>query len=207
MTSRAWGVLAGAMGVVVLALAPANAEEVPVAKVKALCAAGYVGPRTAYGETKEEAANKKIMYEWTCLTLADGKAKEAFDKYVSKDFCDHSHMINAGLEPCADYAQTLSMFSRMGGMLVKGGKIEFPMAASVNGEIVTQYGAGADIWRVHDGKITDHWDGSPPVTIALTAHDQAFSDRMQRQIDTGKRIQGAGIPGATAPAAPAAPAQ
>ena len=183
-----------ALGVALFAAQPADSAEIPIAQLKAWCAAGYVGPRTTYGETKAEAANKKIVYQWTCLTLVQGKADQAFDLYVSKDFCDHSHMINAGLKECADWSETRAMFERMGGMLAKSNAIEFPIAATVNGEMVTQWGAGADIWRVHNGLITDHWDASPPITITMTGHNQAFSDRMQEQIDTGKRLPSAGIP-------------
>lgn len=172
------------------AIQTADADQIPLAQAKAWCASGYVGPRTTYGETKAEAANKKIVFTWTCMSLVEGKADEAFDLYVSKDFCDHSHMITGGLKECASWAETRKMFERMGGMMSKNGTIEFPVAATVNGEMVTQWGAGADIWRVHDGKITDHWDGSPPISITMTAHNQAFSDRMQSQIDTGKLAGG-----------------
>jgi len=193
-------ILRGALAVTALfvasfAASTAHADQLPVTRVLQMCANGYVGPRTAYGETKSEAANKKIVYSWTCMALAEGKADQAFDQYVSKDFCDHSHMINAGLKDCADFSETKKMFERLGSMAKPGGSIEFPIAATVNGELVTQWGAGADIWRVHNGKITDHWDASPPVTITMTAHDGVFSDRMQAQIDSGKRIQGVGIPG------------
>jgi predicted SnoaL-like aldol condensation-catalyzing enzyme len=164
-----------------------QADEIPISQAKTMCANGDVGPRTVYGETKGEAAAKKLMFEWVCMTLVDGKVKEAFEKYVSRNFCDHSHMVTAGLKACGDYAETETAFERMSKMLVKNGKIEFPTSATVNGEMVTQWGAGADIFRVHGGKITDHWDASPPVSISMAAHDQAFSDRMQKQIDTGVR--------------------
>jgi predicted SnoaL-like aldol condensation-catalyzing enzyme len=165
----------------------AQADEIPISQAKTMCANGDVGPRTAYGETKDEAAAKRLMFDWACMTLVDGKVKEAFEKYVSKNFCDRSHMVTAGLKKCADYAETESAFEHMSKMLVKDGKIEFPTSATVDGEMVTQWGAGADIFRVHDGKITDHWDASPPVSITMTAHGQAFSDHMQKQIDTGVR--------------------
>lgn len=183
------------MGVSALLLgATVSADEIPIAKAKAMCASGDVGARTVYGETKAEAAAKKVAFDWACMVLVEGKVKEGFEKYVAKDFCDHSHMANAGLKLCADYNETRTLFVRMAAMLVKDGKIEFPIAATVNGEMVTQYGAGADIFRVHNGKLTDHWDASPPITHTLEAHDQAFSDRMQKQIDTGVRQPSAGLP-------------
>ena len=173
-----------------LTLSSARADEIPISEARARCAAVDVGARTAYGETQQEAAAKKIAFQWACGVLVEGRVKQAFAQYVSKDFCDHSHMVTAGLKPCGTYAQTLKNFERMSTMMVRNGKIEFPLWAAVNGEMVTQYGAGADIFRVHDGKITDHWDASPPVDVTLKAHDKTFSDHMQQQIDEGRRLPG-----------------
>jgi predicted SnoaL-like aldol condensation-catalyzing enzyme len=180
------GTLAISLAFAVL-LQPAAAHQVKTAKAREMCAQGYVGPRTVYGETKQEKAAKRIQYAWYCLAVVSGKADEAFEKYVAKDICDHSHMANAGLKPCAGYDDMLKMFRGMGAMMSKGDSLEFPIYSTVNGDLVTQYGEGVDIFRVHDGKLTDHWDASPPAAVALKAHDQAFSDRMQQQIDTGKR--------------------
>ncbi|MFT3905134.1 MAG: hypothetical protein QM718_02345 [Steroidobacteraceae bacterium] len=202
--------LAGLCVCALMAVGAANADQITVAEAKAKCAANDVGPRTTYGETKEEVANKLVAFKWACGVLVEGTAKASFEKYVSKDFCDHSHMINAGLKNCSSYDDAQKMFSGMAAMMAKGGKIEFPVVATVNGEMVTQYGEGVDIFRVHDGKITDHWDASPPTARNISAHDQTFSDRMQKQIDTGKRLQGAGIetaPGAIPGGAPPAPAK
>ena len=174
------------------------ADQIPIAEAKERCAKVDVGPRTVYGETKAEVEAKKIAFQWACGVLVEGKVKESFEKYVAKDFCDHSHMANAGLKDCSDFAETMQLFERMSSMLMKDGKIEFPVVATVNGEMVTQYGEGVDIFRVHNGKLTDHWDASPPTSRTLNAHDQDFSDRMQKQIDTGKPqgiTLGEGLPG------------
>jgi predicted SnoaL-like aldol condensation-catalyzing enzyme len=197
--------VASVCGLSQFAASPASAHQVATAELKKMCAEGYVGPRTVYGETKAESAAKKVMYDWYCLAIVNGKAKEAFEKYVSKDICDHSHMMNAGLKACGGYDEMLGMFSGMGAMMSKGTTMEFPLYATVNGDLVTQYGEGVDIFRVNaQGKITDHWDASPPKDVTLKAHDQGFSDRMQQQIDTGKRAGppgGAGGPGAGGPGA------
>lgn len=198
-------VLAGLGLAALCATGSARADMIPIAQAKTLCAAGNVGPRTAYGETKDEAAAKKVAFTWACMVLVEGKVKEGFEKYVSKDFCDHSHMANSGLKPCASYEETLKLFSGMSSMMIKDGKIEFPVMATVNGEMVTQWGAGADIFRVHDGKLTDHWDASPPMNASLEAHDKVFSDRMQKQIDTGVKQPGMGLAGVAAGGAGGAP--
>ncbi len=180
----------------------AHADQIPLAEAKERCAKVDVGPRTTYGETKAEAEAKKIAFKWACGVLVEGRTKEAFEQYVSKDFCDHSHMANAGLKECSTYDEMVKQFAGMASMLVKDGKIEFPVVAAVNGDMVTQYGEGVDIFRVKNGKITDHWDASPPTRREINPHDQEFSDRMQKQIDTGKR-QGLGLgtalPGAGGP--------
>ena len=177
----------------VLGATAADADQIPVAKAQQWCASGYVGPRTAYGETKAEAAEKKLVYSWVCMALVDRKVQRAFDLYVSKDFCDHGHLITAGLKECGNFAETVTAFKRMVTMFNGSGKVEFPIASTVDGEMVTQYGAGVDIFRVHNGKLTDHWDASPPININLVNGDAAIADRMQAQIDAGKRLPGVGL--------------
>jgi len=178
------------MSGLIAGVSSARADEIPISVARARCAAGDVGPRTVYGETPAEASAKKIAFEWACGVLVEGRVKQAFAQYVAKDFCDHGHLVTAGLERCGTYAETLRDFERMSGRMVHNGMIEFPTSAAVDGEMVTQYGAGADIFRVHDGKITDHWDASPPVDVSLKAHGKAFADHMQQQIDEGRRLPG-----------------
>jgi len=44
--------------------------------------------------------------------------------------------------------------------------------------MVTMWGEGVDIFRVHNGKITDHWDASPPDTATVKAHAPGTAQRV-----------------------------
>ncbi|MGC3979726.1 MAG: hypothetical protein QM808_00520 [Steroidobacteraceae bacterium] len=137
------------------------------------------GPMTPYGETAEETANKKVMFEWVRMNMIDRKPQEAFDKYVSKEYCNHGHM-SAGTRDCAGYEETLKRWiTNYTPALKPGEKLEIPNMATVNGEMVTMYGAGVDIFRVKDGRVTDHWDASPAARITLKAHSPEFTKWVQ----------------------------
>jgi predicted SnoaL-like aldol condensation-catalyzing enzyme len=136
---------------------------------------GEVGPLTPYGETAKEAAAKKIMYEWLYTNAVERNPQQAFATYVSKDYCNHGHLSTRGQKDCSDYQETVTRWvNNYGKPLQPGQKIEWPTLASVNGEMVTMYGEGVDIFRVKDGKITDHWDASPPAAAHIKAHAPGF---------------------------------
>jgi len=141
-----------------------------------------VGPVTPYGETPEEAAAKRVVFEYLHMKNIQGKAIEAFEKYLSKDYCNHSHLSTKAAVACAGYDATVeSWLSRYPTPNKPGDIIELPTIGSVNGEMVTMYGKGVDIFRVVDGKITDHWDASPPVEVTIPAHDDEWVQRMVEQ--------------------------
>jgi predicted SnoaL-like aldol condensation-catalyzing enzyme len=165
----------GAILLAVSLVPAAHADRITGAKAREMCAKSEVGPLTPYGETAEESAAKKVAFEWNCMVEVDRKLKEAGEKYVSKDWCDHAHLITKGKRKCGTWADTMVLFGRMGTAPVKDTDvIEFPVMSSVNGDHVTMYGAGVDIFRVVNGKLTDHWDASPPLAVSLTAHDPRF---------------------------------
>lgn len=156
----------------------AHADMITGKVAREICAKADVGPETPYGETREEAANKRVVFDWNCMTMVERKPKEAFERYVSKDWCDHGHLINKLQKPCGSVQETLVMFNRLGGGKPLGDddQLEFPLMSSVNGAMVTMYGAGVDIFEVRNGKIVAHYDASPPRAIALKAHDPTFPD-------------------------------
>ncbi|MGC3980229.1 MAG: hypothetical protein QM808_03130 [Steroidobacteraceae bacterium] len=135
-----------------------------------------VGPPTTYGETPAEAANKRIMFEFVHMNMVQRKPKEAFEKYVSKDYCNHGHLSTRGQKECSGYDETIGRWiMNYSKPVTPGETIEMPTIATVNGEMVTMYGEGVDIFRVHNGKITDHWDASPPAEAKLGAHIPEFA--------------------------------
>lgn len=176
-------VLATAAALGLATLAPAMAATgagAPTALYTATTVTN-TGPVSAFGETPQETANKRVVFEWTYL-LMTGHAQAAFEKYVSKDFNDHSHLVRAQCK-CArpGYQEALASFTKPR----KGGPptmqpptttnpagapaAGFPTMATVDDDMVTMYSPGVDVFRVVDGKITDHWDASPAAAISLPA--------------------------------------
>lgn len=170
------------LGAVALLLAgTSQANEVEVQEL--LKQGVQVGPVTPYGELKGEAQAKRIMFEFVYMNMIERKPAEAFEKYVSKSYCNHSHLSTKGTKSCADYEETKARWvNNWSKPAQPGEKVEYPQYASVNGEMVTMYGAGVDIFRVHDGKITDHWDASPPAEIDVKAHPPEATTKMNKVI-------------------------
>ncbi|MGC3980391.1 MAG: hypothetical protein QM808_03940 [Steroidobacteraceae bacterium] len=128
---------------------------------------GDTGPEGPFGETPAETANKKVLFDMVYTMMVERKPREAFEKYVSKDYCNHGHLATRMERECSTYEEQLSRWEKeYGKPLTKGEKIEMPNMATVNGEMVTMFGEGIDIFRVHNGKITDHWDASPPAAFS-----------------------------------------
>ncbi|MGC3981451.1 MAG: hypothetical protein QM808_09345 [Steroidobacteraceae bacterium] len=157
-----------------------------------------VGPLTPYGETKAEQAAKRIVFSWNYVAMVLGKPKDAADKYLADNFCDHSHMVTAGKKDCATRAELLAGPNGQRQPAKLGERLEIPTMGSVNGEIVTMYGAGIDIFKVVNGKITDHWDASPPREVTIEAHSPAVVDHMINVIN-GDAKPGSPPPGGGAP--------
>jgi predicted SnoaL-like aldol condensation-catalyzing enzyme len=145
-----------------------RADQLTGAQAKALCSKGDSGPKTVYGETPEEAANKKVVFDWNCQMMVRRDIKGAFANYVSKDWCDYGHMVNQMKKLCGTADETMVFFTRFAGKpLADTDTLEFPTQATVNGPMVTMYGAGVDIFEVRNGKIVAHYDASPTKAVAF----------------------------------------
>lgn len=100
-------------------------------------------------ETPAESASKAIVLNWFNLTFVEGNATEAFAKYVSHDFVEHSRRVRG------NYDSTLKALAAMKARALKP-------TAFVDDEIVfVQSEIGNEVFRVQHGKITDHWDVNP----------------------------------------------
>jgi predicted SnoaL-like aldol condensation-catalyzing enzyme len=135
--------------------------------------------------TPQEEAARQVVITWSKL-LGSGQTKQAFETCISKDFVEHSHLVRAMAKTeHPGYNETYAFFTRdrqrapqaAGTPAARGtGTPGMQNAAAVvaNDDIVTEYvltpegGVGVDIFRVKDGKITDHWDGSAPRSVKLT---------------------------------------
>jgi len=131
---------------------------------------GFVAPP----DTAQEIANKKVVAAWAAL-LSQGMVKEAFTLYVSRNFNDHSDMLGSMMKGQKLTWASVEAFMEKDPNFAPGAKpnpIKVAQVLVADRDIVTQYGSvGVDIFRVRNGKIVEHWDGSPPqgaVTITFT---------------------------------------
>ena len=100
-------------------------------------------------ESAQETAAKQVVLNWFRLVFIEGNAQEAFSAYASRDFVEHSRRARGG------YESTLTMLSKMPPR-------ELHPQAVVNDEIVfVQSEIGKEVFRVQNGKITDHWEVNP----------------------------------------------
>ncbi|MGC3980617.1 MAG: hypothetical protein QM808_05090 [Steroidobacteraceae bacterium] len=129
-----------------------------------------VGPLDAYGEMPQESANKRLVFEWLDLAIKQQQPQQAFEKYVSKQFKEHSHLLRKQGQDAAGYTEKLAEVTKQAEQFKKGVDLGLPKQAAVNGEMVTLYGRTLDIYRVENGRITDHWDASPAQTITIKEH-------------------------------------
>lgn len=129
-------------------------------------AAPHAGNVPNYGAIKTvdnaaEKSGKATLKAWGALIDA-GKVDEAFSRYVSKDFVDHDEVLRVMVKKQKPgYDDALAMFKKMpemggGGT---GAKKAFVEQLNADDEMVVVLGrVGQDLYRVVDGKITDHWN-------------------------------------------------
>lgn len=119
---------------------------------------GMQGPMTSPADTPADTARKAVVQGWGDL-IDQGKVDEAFERYVSKNFIEHSYMAKRMVgKDKAGWTEIHNFFKqRMGNGAPPGRKIAETLVA--NDEMVTIDGRiGQDIYRVVDGKIVEHWD-------------------------------------------------
>jgi predicted SnoaL-like aldol condensation-catalyzing enzyme len=110
-------------------------------------------------ESEADKAQKAIVQNFGDL-IDVGKADEAFEKYMSKDFVEHSYMARRMTnKDKPGYADVLPFFKNWMARRADEGNKKLVEELVVNDEMVTYNGRrGQDIFRVVSGKITDHWD-------------------------------------------------
>jgi len=156
-----------------------------VATAMSICATATVAaPDAIWHYTPQEAANIQVVLHWSRL-LFSGHPTEAFQTYVSKRFVEHSHLVTSRLPGGhAGYAQALAFLTHDLGAAPAKASGSKRMSAAVtpqkaspilvaDGDLVTLYSRiGADIFRVKDGRITDHWDATPQGRVVLPGQSQ-----------------------------------
>jgi predicted SnoaL-like aldol condensation-catalyzing enzyme len=120
--------------------------------------AGGMGGMMQYPDSKEDAARKEVVQNFGALIDA-GKVDEAFEKYVSKDYVEHAYTPRrmSGQDKMG-YNEIKPFFEKFM-VRAPGDTSKLVEIMVVNDELVTYNGRkGQDIFRVANGKITDHWD-------------------------------------------------
>ena len=160
------------------------AVVVTAMSVYAAAADAAPAPDAIWHYTSQEAANMQVVLRWSRL-LFSGHPGEAFQRYVSKRFVEHSHLVTSRLKDGqAGYAQALAFLTQdLGAAPAEASDSEStdtpapPQKALptlvADGDMVTLYSRiGADIFRVQNGKITDHWDATPQRRVVLPGQSQ-----------------------------------
>jgi len=129
----------------------------------ALAALATAGSCTA--KPDETEANRAVVTDFARLFYDERDVKDAFEKYVSTDYTQHNPNIPDGRD--AAIAALAPMFSREGASFdVKRIIVDGDMAViHLHGRTdpATKGGAVADIFRLKDGKIVEHWDILQPI--------------------------------------------
>ena len=128
-----------------------------------LAAAGVLG--AARGPASETERNRAVVKDFARLFYAEKNVRAAFETYVVPDYVQHNPGIADGR--AAAIAALEPKFSRPAArftiqrILVDG---EFAMI-HLHGQpdSASRGGAVADIYRLKDGKIVEHWDVLQPV--------------------------------------------
>lgn len=158
-----------------------------------------LGPMTPYGEKLDEMNRKRIVLWWQHLAKVQGKPREAAERFLADNFCDHSHRLTQGKKDCATRAEYIASLPTNARPAKLGDRVDVAYMASVTGEMVTAYSSTVDVYRVVNDKITDHWDGTPPRSVTVAAHSADNVDNMMKVL-SGERKMNAPPMGSAIPA-------
>lgn len=110
-------------------------------------------------------ANRKVVQDFARIFYAEKDVKRAFETYVVPDYIQHNPGIADGRD--AAIAALAPMFSRPGARFeVKRIVVDGDLAVIHlfgQGDPATTGAAVADIYRLKDGKIVEHWDVLQPM--------------------------------------------
>ncbi|MGZ3690759.1 MAG: nuclear transport factor 2 family protein [Pseudobdellovibrio sp.] len=111
------------------------------------------------------AANKKLVYDFTRIILA-GRQLDQAGQFLSEGYIQHNPNVETGLKGFLDF------FSKLGGPRPVPDTVKDLVSLTAEGDLVTMSfvnqlkdASGSDytttwfdMFRVQDGKITEHWD-------------------------------------------------
>lgn len=110
-------------------------------------------------------SNRKVMQDFARIFYDEKDVKRAFESYVVPDYIQHNPGIADGRD--AAIAALAPMFSTSGSKFqVKRIVVDGDMAVVHlfgQGDPSTKGAAVADIYRLHEGMIVEHWDVLQPM--------------------------------------------
>lgn len=117
------------------------------------------------GPANPTEANRKVVQDFARIFYQEKDVKRAFETYVVPDYIQHNPGIADGRD--AAVAALAPMFSSPGARFeVKRIVVDGDMAVIHlfgQGDPKTRGAAVADIYRLKDGKIVEHWDILQPL--------------------------------------------
>ncbi len=120
---------------------------------------------SAKAQSAQEQAAIKTIRGFGALVDSE-QIDQAFSLYVSPAFTDHSELARATMHKShVGYHDVLAFFK----MMMRPGHPALVQKLTADDDMVTVQGfLGQDIFRVENGKMTDHWDslGSNPGVLA-----------------------------------------
>ncbi|MFM5954112.1 MAG: nuclear transport factor 2 family protein [Novosphingobium sp.] len=131
----------------------------------ALSALALLGACSTQAPADPTARNRKVIQDFARIFYSDKDVKRAFETYVVPDYIQHNPGIADGRD--AAVAALTPMFSAPGAKFdVKHIVVDGDLAVIHlfgQGDPSTKGAAVADIYRLKDGKIVEHWDILQPM--------------------------------------------
>lgn len=133
--------------------------------ISPLAALAMLAACSAQNPSNPTEANRKVVEDFARIFYAEKDVKLAFETYVVPDYIQHNPGIADGRD--AAVAALAPMFSRPAARFnVKRIVVDGDMAVIHlfgQGDPATKGAAVADIYRLKDGKIVEHWDILQPM--------------------------------------------
>ena len=139
----------------------------------------------------DKAANKRLVLDYMAMGYKPGKLADAIETYLAPDFVQHSGHIPPGRQGLIDYMQP-KMAARLADH--RTSKVQHVIA---DGDLVLVHrlvtsdsdkrgAAYIDLFRVRNGKITDHWDIVQP-TPAFSASGRSMTGGPDDPLEPGRQ--------------------
>ncbi|WP_224008590.1 nuclear transport factor 2 family protein [Aureimonas sp. SA4125] len=108
-----------------------------------------------------EDANKKIVVDFYTMAFRDHKPKEAADTYIGDVYIQHNPQVPNGPEPFYGFfegyfKENPTASNEIKRVIAEGDLVVLHSHSRISPDVPGN--AIVDIFRVHNGKIVEHWD-------------------------------------------------